>query len=170
MTTETTQVHIRVTHDEDANRISAVLEALGYSVLRELDEGDAPTRLRWAVTRLARFHKLTEREQDILECVLSGKTNEEISRSLDISRATVKWHMHNVFAKTNTGNRESLLRLALQLGGAREPRVEPIRRPETTPSARASSFWANADDVTARIEFDQPRVPTAESIPSKSYV
>lgn len=167
--TTSNQVHIRVSHDDDANRISAVLEALGYSVLRELDEGDAPSRLHWAVTRLARFHKLTEREQDLLECVLSGKTNEEIGRALEISRATVKWHMHNIFAKTNTGNRESLLRLALQLGGAREPRIESGHRPETTPAARATTHWAPADDVTARIEFDQPRVPTAESIPSKAY-
>ncbi|MFV8749920.1 LuxR C-terminal-related transcriptional regulator [Nannocystaceae bacterium ST9] len=168
--TTSNQVHIRVTHDDDANRISAVLEALGYSVLRELDEGDAPSRLHWAVTRLARFHKLTEREQDLLECVLSGKSNEDIGRSLEISRATVKWHMHNIFAKTNTGNRESLLRLALQLGGAREPRIEPSsHRPETSPAPHAASHWSLADDVTARIEFDQPRVPTAESIPSKAY-
>lgn len=175
--TTSNQVHIRVTTDDDANRISAVLEALGYSVLRELDEGDAPSRLHWAVTRLARFHKLTEREQDLLECVLSGKTNEEIGRTLEISRATVKWHMHNIFAKTNTGNRESLLRLALQLGGGREPRIEPSSsrpelssRPEvTTPALRATTHWAPADEVTARIEFDQPRVPPAESIPSKAY-
>jgi DNA-binding CsgD family transcriptional regulator len=167
--TTSNQVHIRVNHDDDANRISAVLEALGYSVLRELEEGDAPSRLHWAVTRLARFHKLTEREQDLLECVLSGKTNEEIGRTLEISRATVKWHMHNIFAKTNTGNRESLLRLALQLGGGREPRIEHGHRPETTPAVRATTHWAPADDVTARIEFDQPRVPAAESIPSKAY-
>jgi hypothetical protein len=109
--------------------------------------------------------------------VLSGKTNEEIGRTLEISRATVKWHMHNIFAKTNTGNRESLLRLALQLGGGREPRIEPrlepriepSHRPETTPVVRATTHWAPADEVTARIEFDQPRVPTAESIPSKAY-
>ena len=168
--TTNNQVHIRVTTDDDANRISAVLEALGYSVLRELEEGDGPSRLHWAVNRLSRFHKLTEREQDLLECVLSGKSNEDIGRSLEISRATVKWHMHNIFAKTTTGNRESLLRLALQLGGAREPRIEPIHRPDTTPPpARAVTHWAPADDVTARIEFDQPRVPSAETIPSKAY-
>ncbi len=166
--TTTNQVHIRVTTDDDANRISAVLEALGYCVLRELAEGDAPSRLHWAISRLTDFHKLTEREQDLLGCVLSGQTNEEIGRSLEISRATVKWHMHNIFAKTNTGNRESLLRLALQLGGGREPRLEPHRL-ETTPAPRASTHWAPADEVTARIEFDQPRVPAAESIPSKAY-
>jgi DNA-binding CsgD family transcriptional regulator len=114
------EVRIWVERDDDANRISAVLEALGYTVLRELEEGDGPSRLRWAVDRLSRRHKLTLREQDILERVLAGRNNDEIGNDLEISRATVKWHMHNVFAKTNTGNRENLLRLALQLGGVRD--------------------------------------------------
>ena len=36
------EVHIRVAQDDDASRIAAVLEALGYRVMRELDEGDGP--------------------------------------------------------------------------------------------------------------------------------
>jgi len=114
-----TEVRIWVDGDDDANRVSAVLEALGYTVLRELEEGDGPARLRWAINRMAWRHKLTAREQDILERVLAGRHNQEIARELEISRATVKWHMHNIFAKTNTTARESLLRLALQIGGAR---------------------------------------------------
>jgi DNA-binding CsgD family transcriptional regulator len=194
-----TEVHIRVAHDDDATRISAVLEALGYTVLRQLDEGDGPQRLRWAVTRLARRHKLTSREQDILELVLEGRTNTQIGRMLDISRATVKWHMHNVFAKTNTGTRESLLRLSLQLGGSEPleqppvfatPVVMPTPPPSPAPVAvprlvatsvtapvrpivstprSESNHWAGPDDVTARIEFDQPRVPSANTVPSKSW-
>jgi DNA-binding CsgD family transcriptional regulator len=171
------EVHIRVAHDHDATRISSVLEALGYKVVRELDEGDGPSRLRWAVSRLGQRHRLTAREQDILERVLCGSSNQEIGRSLEISRATVKWHMHNLFAKTNTNNRESLLRLALQLGGG-EPAMAPLSsirsaapsQPARAPSAKHSEpvvCWAAAEDVTARIEFDQPRVPAAESIPSK---
>lgn len=180
------EVHIRVARDEDASRISAVLEALGYNVLRQLDEGDGPQRLRWAVTRLARCHKLTSREQNILELVLEGRSNAQIGRVLDISRATVKWHMHNVFAKTNTGTRESLLRLALQLGGS-DPGIDPLPSPTLAstpmtsvpasgprpsaprPLTSTRGEWADGDDVTARIEFDQPRVPSAETIPSKNW-
>lgn len=181
-----TEVHIRVARDDDASRISAVLEALGYSVQRQLDEGDGPQRLRWAVTRLARRHKLTSREQDILELVLEGRSNVQIGRELEISRATVKWHMHNVFAKTNTGNRESLLRLALQLGGGEpivEPRVEPsspapapapsvgmaVRTQALAQRSEVGGHWAGSEEVTARIEFDQPRVPSADSVPSKGW-
>lgn len=117
-------VRIQVEHDDDAARVSAVLEALGYDVVRDLTEGEAASRLRWAVDRVARRYKLTLREQDVLEHVLAGHTNAEIAGELDVSRATIKWHMHNVFAKTLTSDREALLRLALQLD--RPPRASEI--------------------------------------------
>ena len=192
MNTPATEVHIRVAQDDDASRIAAVLEALGYRVMRELDEGDGPQRLEWAVTRLARQHKLTNREQDILALVLDGHDNEGVGRKLSISRATVKWHMHNLFAKTNTGNRESLLRLALQLGSqdgkSSMPAPMPMRKPisatlpkpapaklstpvtvRPAPLTKREGNWAKSDDVTSRIEFDQPRVPSAETVPSKHW-
>lgn len=158
-TVPTNQVRIWVATDEDANRVSAVLEALGYVVVRELEEGDGPARLRWAVQRLATRHKLTVREQDILECVLGGRNNDEIAGDLEISRATVKWHMHNVFAKTNTSNRESLLRLALQLGGARPPKsaTEPdVPKP------------AEAEIVTEAHKAADGPIPAA-AVPSKAW-
>jgi DNA-binding CsgD family transcriptional regulator len=112
------EVIIRVAADADATRITALLEALGYTVARALDEGDGPSRLAWAVDRLSRHHSLTEREREMLAGVLAGLDNRGLSESLGITRATVKWHMHNVFAKTGTQNREALLRAALQLGDA----------------------------------------------------
>jgi DNA-binding CsgD family transcriptional regulator len=145
-----TEVCIWVDGEDDANRVSAVLEALGYTVLRELEEGDGPARLRWAVSRLSLRHKLTLREQDILERVLAGRNNHEISHELEISRATVKWHMHNIFAKTNTTQREALLRLALQLGDAHVA-------------------VASAADHVTEIEFAIDPVIPAEAVPSKAW-
>ncbi len=112
-------VQIRVSADQDAARIAAVLEALGYEVERELDEGQARGRLEWAVDQLSRRHGLTSREREILAAVLEGRSNSALAKALEISQATAKWHLHNVFGKTKTQNRESLLRLALQLGGPR---------------------------------------------------
>jgi DNA-binding CsgD family transcriptional regulator len=132
----TTEVTIHVAADADASRIRAVLEALGFTVVRALDEGDAPSRLEWAVAHLSARHGLTERERDVLAGVLAGLDNDALARSLEISRSTVKWHLHNVFAKTSTQNREALLRAALQLGG---------RGPN-------DDHWAGPDDVTKRIE------------------
>ena len=158
------EVRIWVDRDEDANRVSAVLEALGYTVLRELEEGDGPARLRWAVNRLARRHKLTGREQDILERVLAGRNNEDIGSDLEISRATVKWHMHNIFAKTNTGNRESLLRLALQLGGGREQEDDEEQVVEREADVKTEPHKA------ANGRSHEPRdVIPAAAVPSKSW-
>jgi DNA-binding CsgD family transcriptional regulator len=115
-----TEVTIHVATDADASRIRAVLEAIGFTVVRVLDQGDAPSRLAWAIEGLSTRHNLTERERDVLAGVLEGLDNQALARTLEISRATVKWHLHNVFAKTGTQNREALLRAALQLGGRSE--------------------------------------------------
>jgi DNA-binding CsgD family transcriptional regulator len=110
------RVRFAVEDDEQANKITALLEALGYEAVRELDHGSPQTRLRWAVQRLASAAKLTDRERDILDRVLQGRLNTEIGEELGISKATVKWHMHNIFTKTGATTREALLREALQLG------------------------------------------------------
>lgn len=119
------RVRFAVDDDEQANKITALLDALGYEAVRELDHGAPQTRLRWAVTRLANAAKLTERERDILDRVLQGRLNNDIGEELGISKATVKWHMHNIFTKTGATTREALLREALQLepgpGRADEP-------------------------------------------------
>ncbi len=151
-------VQIRVAGDDDAQRVCAVLEALGYRVTRDLGEHDGPERLAWAVARLARAHALTKRERDILALVLDGLNNDAVSRELGITRATVKWHMHNLFAKTNTSNRESLLRLALQLGGARPPKG-------SEPDAPAP---LEAEIVTQAHEVEKDPIPAA-AVPSKAW-
>ena len=120
MTTDKSQpppieVHIRVSDDADAVRISGVLEALGFRVVRELEASAGDARLRWAIDRLTRQHRLTGREAEVLAGVLDGYDNTGLAAHLQISRATVKWHMHNLFCKCGVGNREALLREALQL-------------------------------------------------------
>lgn len=131
------RVRFAVDDDEQANKISALLEALGYEAVRELDHGSAQNRMRWAVTRLTTKAKLTERERDILTRVLQGQLNAEIGEELGISKATVKWHMHNIFTKTGAATREALLREALQLGGvSRRPGATPLP-PDDPPAGKA---------------------------------
>jgi DNA-binding CsgD family transcriptional regulator len=134
------EVHIRVATDADATRITAVLEALGYRVVRRLDDADGRTRIGYAVERISRAYRLTAREREVLEGVLEGDSNERLAKRLRLSRATVKWHLHNVFAKTNLGNREALLRCALELPMPTDPRAED------------DPHWAGPADVTIEIE------------------
>jgi DNA-binding CsgD family transcriptional regulator len=134
-----------VERDDQAAKITALLEALGYEVVRDLDHGTAQNRLRWAVTRLSSKAQLTEREADILALVLQGRSNGEIGKELEISKATVKWHMHNIFTKTGTVTREGLLREALQLGGAVRRSLPPVD-PEPASPPDESDDDLEADD------------------------
>ena len=59
--------------------------------------------------RFCKVYQLTTREQDILELILAGKNNEEISESLFISLGTAKSHIHNIFYKLNVKRRQQLL-------------------------------------------------------------
>jgi DNA-binding CsgD family transcriptional regulator len=107
-------VRFEVASDHDSSRISALLEALGYTAERvgSLGQPDHATRAE----RMIRRYMLTEREGEVLRLFVAGKSGEEIGAALDISRATVKWHRHNIFAKTGVANELHLMRLAL--GGA----------------------------------------------------
>ncbi len=119
------EVYYRVATDEDAQRVSAVLDALGYLPIREIEHG--ADRVSWAVDVLSRRYKLTLRESEVLERILAGQSGAEIGAALEVCRATVKWHTHNMFAKTNTHNREGLLRLAWQVSAGAGTCEQPMQ-------------------------------------------
>lgn len=142
----TKPVHIRVDDHDDATKIAAVLEALGYAVVRELGDSDAQTRVRWAVDRMRRTHRLTSREAEVLEHVLAhGRTGQQIADEIGLTRATIKFHLHGVFTKTGAANREHLIRMALQLELPTdiEPTDDSDEEPtrESTHAVVASPTW-----------------------------
>lgn len=55
---------------------------------------------------------LSPRELAILRLVAAGKTNKYIANQLHITSATVKWHLSNIFAKLEVGNRTLAVRRA----------------------------------------------------------
>lgn len=57
---------------------------------------------------------LTERENQVMECLLQGLTNKEIANMLSISEQTVKSHMRSIFKKFNVSNRCQLITLILR--------------------------------------------------------
>ena len=58
--------------------------------------------------------RLTERELKILRLLKMGLANRDLAQSLFVSEATVKWHLHNIFAKLGVKNRTSALARAQQ--------------------------------------------------------
>ena len=58
---------------------------------------------------------LTEREVEVLQHLVSGKTNQEIARDLYISEKTVHNHLSHIFQKLDVGNRTEAATTAIRL-------------------------------------------------------
>jgi len=56
-------------------------------------------------------HKISKREEEVIQLLCDGKTNQEISETLFISLQTVKDHIYRIFQKTDVKNRVQLINL-----------------------------------------------------------
>lgn len=57
---------------------------------------------------------LTERELEVLACMVEGVSNSEIAGRLVISQGTVKFHVSNIFQKLGVKNRVEAVRAAIE--------------------------------------------------------
>jgi len=62
-----------------------------------------------AFSAFTAVYNLTEREQQILMLLLQSKSQQEISDELIIALGTVKTHIHNIYQKTNSANRNQII-------------------------------------------------------------
>ncbi len=70
--------------------------------------------------QMSRFydrHKLTNREQEIAQLIMKGRTNKEIEDELFISLRTVKCHIYNIYQKIGVKNRLELINAVQQKMG-----------------------------------------------------
>jgi len=63
---------------------------------------------------------LSPREIDVLQMLVSGKSNKEIGRALNITIKTVKTHMSNILAKLGVESRTQAALLGIQKGIVRQ--------------------------------------------------
>ncbi len=59
-------------------------------------------------------NQLTERERDVLKCMVQGSNNQEIADQLVISLGTVKFHVSNIFQKLGVDSRVEAVKLAIE--------------------------------------------------------
>jgi len=64
---------------------------------------------------------LTEREREVLQLVVEGKSNQEIARSLVLSESTVKNHLRNILGKLHLRNRIQAAVYAVRQGLVEDP-------------------------------------------------
>ena len=64
----------------------------------------------------ARLQALSPREREVLQWTAAGKTAEDISCILTLSRSTVNFHIRSLTSKLNTTNKTSAVAIATQYG------------------------------------------------------
>lgn len=72
------------------------------------------TDTRSNIESFFRLHRLSKREKEIVELVVSGLSNKEIENELYISKFTVKKHISNIFIKVDVNSRPQLINKILQ--------------------------------------------------------
>ncbi|MET3695882.1 LuxR family two component transcriptional regulator [Bacillus oleivorans] len=130
-----TKVLILTMHSHDEYFMSAIREgADGYllkdapfdqviEAIRTVARGQSvihPTMTK----KLLNFHQqkwqeeestvLTDREKDVLQCLVEGLSNKEIAEKLFISDKTVKIHVSKIFKKLNVKSRSQVVIYAVQ--------------------------------------------------------
>lgn len=76
-----------------------------------LEKGRIQTPAEYKRMKFARALALTDREEEVLTLLLSGKSNQEIGETLHISIGTAKAHVHGIFRKAKITHRYELLPL-----------------------------------------------------------
>ncbi len=60
--------------------------------------------------------RFSEREKDVIELLLQGKSNKQIALDLGISTRTVEFHLGNIFNKLGVGSRTEAVLYGLRKG------------------------------------------------------
>jgi len=92
----------------EAGNIWAGPELL-QSLLKQLLDNVPATAKKITASAENLFEKLSVREKDVLAVLVSGASNKEIAKELDITERTVKAHLSSIFQKTGVQDRISLI-------------------------------------------------------------
>jgi DNA-binding NarL/FixJ family response regulator len=125
-------VLVLTTYDTDADILAAVESgALGYllkdappedlaAAVRTAAAGESALAPRIAGRLMSRLRDplptLSRRETEVLELVADGLSNQQISKALFLSQATVKSHLVHIYAKLGVDSRTAAVAMATNRG------------------------------------------------------
>lgn len=92
-------------------RYLEVLAIIKKALKRDEDAREKRLRRSLVAGRLA---QLTDRERQVLQCVIDGKSNKVIASDLDISMKTVEFHRARLMEKMGAGSVAELVHIAVQ--------------------------------------------------------
>lgn len=90
--------------DNDLQMLENINIHLGIRLKKDYPNG-------LSVIGSTKYHNLTEREIEVVELILGGFSNKEISKILFVSETTIKKHLYNVYKKFNIKSRTQLVHL-----------------------------------------------------------
>ena len=93
-----------------AFRGSARTLALRFEQPPQGEDGPVKHAIEDLLPAYSKGHGLSNRESEVLNLVLRGKSNQDIADDLTLALGTVKAHVHNILKKTSQANREELKR------------------------------------------------------------
>jgi DNA-binding NarL/FixJ family response regulator len=104
---------------ERLNAGPCVAAAVQWSKMDEiLEETLARQTSGGLANNTAAREPLTKRETQILQSIISGKTNKQIARTLCRSQRTIEYHRHRLMRKLNAHSPADLVRQAIAMGFA----------------------------------------------------
>ncbi|MEY8352692.1 LuxR C-terminal-related transcriptional regulator [Lachnospiraceae bacterium 54-53] len=95
--------------DKDMFILDVLKEHLSHMLYRLMEQEKNRERDKALdLGRLAVFYSLSEREKEVLEHILEGRSNAETGILMSISLSTVKKHVYHIFSKMNVSTRTQL--------------------------------------------------------------
>ncbi|MBE9160583.1 response regulator transcription factor [Nodosilinea sp. LEGE 06152] len=92
-----------------------------FTAIRQVHGGQKYIMSQVAQKLTDRFQssELTDRELEVLQLLVQGNTNRDISEALCVAEGTVKFHIRNILDKLGAGDRTQAVTIALKRGLAR---------------------------------------------------
>jgi len=94
-------MYLELIRKNSANQLNKLIEINKLSKRKIIDQNEM-------MAKCSNKYDLTNREQEVLKLIISGKSNNEIAEELFISINTVKKHLTHIFKKTEVKNRTEL--------------------------------------------------------------